>query len=153
MLLFDESPYFLPLSYRSVTLFPMVGHSYSHLMSQTELFGTGSTYLQFLLEIKMKLVEILIFVGYKIRKSRCQIKFNFPQKCQVDKLNRGSSQYTVHETQIISPVKFGHSEEIIGAGQDILKHRNDGQLRDWLMKASGTNQNAGRPLWTPTGQE
>ena len=45
----------------------MVGHSYSHLMSQTELFGTGSTYLQFLLEIKMKLVEILIFVGYKIK--------------------------------------------------------------------------------------
>ena len=33
-------------------------NSYSHLMSQTELFGTGSTYLQFLLEIKMKLVEI-----------------------------------------------------------------------------------------------
>ena len=29
MLLFDESPYFLPLSYRSVTLFPMVAHSYS----------------------------------------------------------------------------------------------------------------------------
>ena len=52
MLLFDESPYFLPLSYRSVTLFPMVGHSYSHLMSQTELFGTGSTYLQFLLDNK-----------------------------------------------------------------------------------------------------
>ena len=41
-------------------------NSYSHLMSQTELFGTGSTYLQFLLEIKMKLVEILIVVGYKI---------------------------------------------------------------------------------------
>ena len=27
-------------------------NSYSHLMSQTELFGTGSTYLQFLLENK-----------------------------------------------------------------------------------------------------